>query len=311
MNDEPFVRLALYSYWAAGTVLAGALLLGWLAVVQASRSGSIMHDRSSPYPAVAGTARALRSNSGISRGGALRRWSTGGVWLAFAVLSVSLFARAVATGLPPWASQYEFAVAFAWGTLGAFAVLTRTGRPAGLELVVPALALGALLYASTLPSAPLPTVPALQNRPLLALHVGGAIIAYGANAVAFGAALLFLLQGRAHAITGRHLAILPTPRALDELGYRAVMVGFPMLAATLLLGSWWGSIAWGYYWNWDPKETATLATWLVYGIYLHVRASREWGGTGSALLLVLGFALTVFTYFGNLFFSSLHSYSGV
>ncbi len=168
-----------------------------------------------------------------------------------------------------------------------------------------------LLYASTLPSTLIEPSPALQNPLLLTLHVGCAVVAYGANAVAFVAGLLFLMQ---HVLTrqaGRAPSFLPPASVLDDLGYRSVMLGFPLLGAVLLLGSWWSAVAWGSYWSWDPKQSATLATWLIYGAYLHVRVVREWQGTGAALLLVLGFAATLLTYFGNLFFGGLHSYAGV
>jgi cytochrome c-type biogenesis protein CcsB len=104
---------------------------------------------------------------------------------------------------------------------------------------------------------------------------------------------------------------LPKPQVLDEIGYRAVVVGFPFLTLTILLGAVWADTAWGSYWSWDPKETASLVTWLIYGAYLHARVMRGWRGDRAAWLLVVGFAATLFTYFGNLFFGGLHSYSGL
>ena len=104
---------------------------------------------------------------------------------------------------------------------------------------------------------------------------------------------------------------LPKPQVLDEIGYRAVVVGFPFLTLTIVLGAVWADTAWGSYWSWDPKETASLVTWLIYGAYLHARVMRGWRGTRAAWLLMLGFVATLFTYFGNLFFGGLHSYSGL
>ena len=79
----------------------------------------------------------------------------------------------------------------------------------------------------------------------------------------------------------------------------------------LILGSVWAHDAWGVYWQWDPKETAALFTWLVYGVYLHTRTLRGWRGRRSAYVLLFGFAATVFTYYGNYFFGGLHAYGGV
>jgi hypothetical protein len=87
------------------------------------------------------------------------------------------------------------------------------------------------------------------------------------------------------------------------VAYRAVIIGFPVFAVMLILGSYWASIAWGRYWGWDPKETSALVTWLIYAAYLHARSQRGWAGRPAALILVLGFGAVLFTYFGNLFFA--------
>ncbi len=78
-----------------------------------------------------------------------------------------------------------------------------------------------------------------------------------------------------------------------------------------MLGAVWADIAWGTYWSWDPKETASLVTWLIYGAYLHARVVRGWRGNRAASCSWSGFGATLFTYFGNLFFGGLHSYSGL
>ncbi len=99
---------------------------------------------------------------------------------------------------------------------------------------------------------------------------------------------------------------------LDEVAYKAVIIGFPIFATLIVLGSWWAAIAWGRYWGWDPKETAALVTWLIYAVYLHARSQRGWSGRPAALILVIGFGAVLFTYLGgNLFFGGLHSYSGL
>jgi cytochrome c-type biogenesis protein CcsB len=104
---------------------------------------------------------------------------------------------------------------------------------------------------------------------------------------------------------------LPRPAVLDEIGYKAVVVGFPFLAATIVLGALWAEVAWGRYWAWDPKETASLVTWLIYATYLHARVIRGWTGSRAAILLQIGFGATILTYFGNYFFGGLHSYAGL
>ena len=221
---------------------------------------------------------------------------------AFAFLTASLVFRWIAAGHGPFSNMYEFSLAFAWGALALYLYFELRYRLRTLALLVLPIAMGLLIYATTLPSEITPLVPALQNDLLLTVHVAVAIIAYGAFALAFGTAILFLVQRR------DSIRWLPRSTVLDEMGYKAVMVGFPMMALVIILGALWADIAWGQYWSWDPKETASLVTLLIYGGYLHARVLRGWRGQRSALLLILGFAATLFTYYGNLFFGGLHSY---
>ena len=78
-----------------------------------------------------------------------------------------------------------------------------------------------------------------------------------------------------------------------------MIIGFPIFATMIILGSWWASIAWSRYWGWDPKETAALVTWLTYAVYLHARNQRRWAGRPAALLLVIGFGMVLVTYSGS------------
>ncbi|MCC6157091.1 MAG: cytochrome c biogenesis protein CcsA [Deltaproteobacteria bacterium] len=103
---------------------------------------------------------------------------------------------------------------------------------------------------------------------------------------------------------------LPATKVLDNLTYKSIVVAFPILTFMLLSGAIWANQAWGRFWGWDPKETAALATWFVYLIYLHTRITRGWKGRKTAYIAVLGFASVLFTYLGvNLVISGLHSYA--
>ncbi len=224
--------------------------------------------------------------------------------LGAAWLTLSLLSRSIAAGRGPFSNQYEFALAFAWGIVVAYLYMERSFRFRSLGVFVLPAALGLMAYASTIPNTIEPLVPALQNNLLLTVHVAVAVVAYGTFAVAFGAAVMYLFQRE------DTVSWMPSRDTLEQVGYRAVVIGFPMMVLVLVLGAVWANIAWGRYWGWDPKETATLITTLLYVGYLHAHNLRGWRGTRSALLLVLGFVATVFTFFGNLFFAGLHSYSG-
>lgn len=239
------------------------------------------------------------------RTAAIGRYATMLTWLATLALLASMVLRTVVTGHGPFANMYEFSMAFAFGILVTYLYFERKYHQRVLALVSLPVALGMLLYAATIPADIEPLVPALQNNLLLTVHVATAIVAYGSFAIAFAASVLYLVQPEG----GRWG--LPKPQVLDEIGYRAVVLGFPFLTLTIILGAVWADTAWGTYWSWDPKETASLVTWLIYGAYLHARVMRGWRGRRAAALLVLGFVATLFTYFGNLIFGGLHSYSGL
>ncbi len=197
-------------------------------------------------------------------------------------------------------------LAFAVSIVGGYLVLARRYPIRSIGGIPIAVAVFLTLYAASLPSEIEPLVPALQNAPLLTIHVGMAVLSYGIFATSFAAGIGYLAQGRRD-----RFAWLPSHKVLDEVAYRAVILGFPIFATMIILGSWWASIAWSRYWGWDPKETAALVTWLVYAIYLHARNQRAWAGRPAALLLVVGFAMVLVTYSGSLWFSGLHAYSGL
>jgi cytochrome c-type biogenesis protein CcsB len=227
-------------------------------------------------------------------------------WAGFAVLLASLALRAVVVGRGPWGNMFEFSVAFSTAMIGGYLVLGRRYPIRSIGFIPVGVALAILLYAASLGSGIKELVPALQNAPLLTIHVGMAVISYGTFATSFAAGVAYLAQGQHD-----RFRWLPSHKVLDEVAYRSVIFGFPIFATMIVLGSWWASIAWSRYWGWDPKETAALVTWLTYAVYLHARNQRAWSGRPAALLLVVAFGMVIVTYSGSLWFSGLHSYSGL
>ena len=238
-----------------------------------------------------------------SRPRALALYGTNFTRLALVFLTACLVFRTIAVGHGPFSNQYEFSVAFGWGMIAAYVYFEHRYHVRTIALLILPLTTGLLLYALSVGATDNPLVPALQNNLLLTIHVAVAIIAYGAFSVSFAAACLYLIQPE----EGRRG--LPKPAVLDELGYRAVIIGFPLLTLVVVLGAVWAQVAWGTYWSWDPKETASLLTWLVYGAYLHARVARGWVGNRASWLLVAAFGCVLLTFFGNLFFGGLHSYA--
>jgi cytochrome c-type biogenesis protein CcsB len=105
---------------------------------------------------------------------------------------------------------------------------------------------------------------------------------------------------------------MPNQAQLDDVTYRMIAIGWPLLTGGIVTGAVWANSAWGTYWSWDPKETWSLITWFVYAIYLHSRYVRGWKGTQMAVISSVGFLAVIFTYLGvNLVLSGLHSYGGM
>jgi len=291
VTDDEVLRLAEYALTAALVLVVVALVCDLVILTSRRRA-----------PAGARPAVAAGRAAG-ARGRGLTTYATAFAVVAALLLTAYLVARMSVTGHGPFANQHEFAVSFAWGILVAYLVAEVRWRMRVLSVAVLPVAACLLLYAMQLDAGVAPLVPALQNTVLLSLHVGFAILAYGAACVSFGAAVLYLLHPRLRLLSGMRR------ERLDEVGYRAAMVTFPLLTTMIVLGAIWADTAWGRYWGWDPKETAALVTWLIYGAFLHARVARGWRGERSAWLLVIGFAAILFAYFGNHFFGGLHAYA--
>ena len=96
---------------------------------------------------------------------------------------------------------------------------------------------------------------------------------------------------------------------LDNISYRMIGLGFPLLTIGIIAGAVWANEAWGSYWSWDPKETWALITWLVFAAYLHARITKGWQGRRPAILAASGFVMVWICYLGvNLLGKGLHSY---
>ena len=285
---------------ASGRRLAAALAPGRVPAFAGAVGGSFVKEMD------------LGADDGAPRSAA-GPFAIGLAWAAFGLLAGALLLRGIVVGRGPWGNLYEFSVAFTSAIVGGYLFLQRRYPVRALGFLPLGLALALFLYSWTLPNAIETLVPALQNPQLLTIHVGFAMLSYGILAMSFAAGVGYLVQEK-RLPEGRivdRFAWLPSREVLDAVAYRAVIIGFPVFATMIVLGSWWASIAWSRYWGWDPKETSALVTWLAYAVYLHLRNQKGWRGRPAAIVLVAGFAMVLFTLFGNLWFSGLHSYSGL
>jgi cytochrome c-type biogenesis protein CcsB len=227
--------------------------------------------------------------------------------------TIGLGVRSAMMGALAITTTYETLAFYAWGFAATYLAvrlamprIVRFLRPLGPVVVLIAFAALAVAASPLFPSQVRPLVPALRSS-WLALHVSLTILGEGFFALGFVSSVLYLL------ISGRAKTPVREARAsaLDLLAYRSVAIGFPLFTmGGLLFGAIWAQHAWGTYWSWDPKETFTLVTWLVYVAYLHMRIGRGRRGMRPAWLAVAGFLLALFTFVGvNFLLRGLHSYA--
>lgn len=212
-------------------------------------------------------------------------------------------------GHAPLSNLYESLVFFAFCIAVLYLFLEFRYKLRIIGVVASPITFLAMAYAS-LPkvnSSIEPLIPALQSNWLIA-HVITCFIGYAGFAIAFGISLLYFIKsGRDHQ-TGGLAGKIPHVDMLDELTHQMVMFGFLFLSAGIITGAVWANQAWGRYWGWDPKETWSLITWLIYASLLHARLMRGWTGKKIAILSCAGFLAVIFTYFGVNLLPGLHSY---
>jgi len=217
--------------------------------------------------------------------------------------TVALAARYIATAHPPFVGMYEYASCLAWATVLFYLVLQFRHAAQGLGIFVSPVAFIVIVVASLFPKEmEHQLLPALQSY-WLQIHVTLAVIGEGAFAVAFASSVMYLLKMRG-------ADRLPSLEVLDDLTYRAIVVGYPLFTlGALFAGAIWAYKAWGRPWGWDPKEVGSLVIWLIYSAYLHARMTAGWRGKRSAILSILGFAAAIFSFISNLFVGGLHTYA--
>jgi len=215
-------------------------------------------------------------------------------------------------GHAPLSNLYESLIFFAWTIVFLYLLIEWRTKNRTLGVFATPIAFLAMAYASyspTISSRIQPLVPALKSNWLIA-HVLTCFFGYAAFGLAFGLSLMYLLKRREKPEGSTvFIRIIPESSILDDMNYQMVVIGFLLLTLGIITGSVWAHSAWGSYWSWDPKETWSLITWLVYAALLHSRMVRGWRGNRLALLSIIGFSCVLFTYFGVNYLAGLHSYA--
>ena len=234
--------------------------------------------------------------------------------IAFIVRWVESYSMGI--GHIPLSNLYESLIFFAWTVMLLYLIMEWRIRNKSAGPFVTPFAFLLMAYAAISPNISgqiQPLIPALKSN-WLTSHVMTCFMGYASFAVAGGLGFMHLVKGDEG--TGREgpsksfRRFLPSRDALDELIYQCTILGFIFLTLGIITGAVWAHFAWGRYWGWDPKETWSLITWLVYALLLHARLVRGWHGRRIAWVSIIGFGCVIFTYLGvNFLLSGLHSYA--
>jgi len=214
-------------------------------------------------------------------------------------------------GHAPLSNLYESLIFFSWTIVLLYLIIEWRIKSRNLGAFVIPFAFFSMAFASFSPNVNAriqPLIPALQSNWLIS-HVITCFFGYAALTIACGLGFMYLLKGLEKGERPRlFFKLLPGREIVDELTYHSVVIGFIFLTLGIITGSVWAYSAWGSYWSWDPKETWSLITWLVYAAMLHSRFVHGWRGKRMAVMSIIGFASVLFTYFGVNYLPGLHSY---
>jgi len=219
------------------------------------------------------------------------------VWLGVALHTVSLGLRWSYSGHMPGNNLFELNSVGGWCTVLLFQLLLlkyRNLRMIGVFVL--GITLAMMLYGVSKPHALGPLSEEYQS-PWFYIHIISAFLAYGCYVIATSAAILYLFRSFWERVSPLQVS-LPPDALLEDLNVRFVAYGFGGHAIMLASGSVWANTAWGSYWSWDPVETWSLVTWLIYGFHLHARTFLGWDIRRLAWISIGALIAIVFTFWG-------------
>ncbi len=222
-------------------------------------------------------------------------------WVALLCHTVAIVVRWKATGHAPVMRDYENALAGSWVIVVLFLALRHYFPRLSVAGTCIAPFVVLMLGYGTLSGPELESLTPPFQSPWLWVHVIFAWVAYGSFTVAFAVAVVYLVKEKR-----REDGLL----RLDDLGYRLVACGFVACTIMIAAGSIWANRLWGSYWNWDPIETWSLVSWLIYGFYLHLRLLFGWRGKRAAVMAIVGLVSVIIAFWGVNFISrSFHIFN--
>jgi len=210
------------------------------------------------------------------------------LWAGWALHLLMVGLRWYRAGHVPMISAFEFVTFFALLVVGVFLLFAIRQRNRMLGVFLLPVGLGLMLYAAFMSRAIEPEL-SIFNSLLLKFHILTTLLGYAAWTVTFAASVCYLYLERKKQTA---------PGLFDQMAYRAAFFAFAFLTLGIITGALWGDRVFGQLWFWDPKETWSFITWLIFLAYLHARYTLEWRGRRAAILAIVGFVALVFTYVG-------------
>lgn len=237
------------------------------------------------------------------------RWGSIAAFIGLLPHSGALALRWVAAGHGPYLRVYEVYSSDVWIAVVMFLLLQKW-RPAIRPVGTVVMPVSFLMIGMAVMSSPeIRPLPGTFKTIWLLVHIFFAKVAFASLLLGTGLAALYLLKQRSViAVRSGSVQRLLEGSFLDEASYNLTGFGFLMLGIMIVSGAIWANNAWGAYWTWDPVETWSLISWLVYGIYLHLRRTRGWRGHRAAWFSVFAMVILAFALFGmGYFYPSQHS----
>lgn len=215
----------------------------------------------------------------------------------FAFHTATIALRWIAAGRTPATSFHESLTLFAWIIVALFLMLVVKYKQRVLGAFVAPFALLLIITASLLPSQIVPLSPVLESY-WLPVHVMLAFLGNAFFALAFFLGIMYVIQDKylkSRKLKGLYF-VLPSLETLDELNYKCLQYGFPLLTAAIITGAIWSEYAIGSYWEWKHRQVWSLITWFLYAALLHGRLTAGWRGRKAAILSGVAFITLISSF---------------
>lgn len=200
-------------------------------------------------------------------------------------------------GRPPFKTLFESLILFSWCIILLYIIIELVHKVRVIGIFASLSSVIILTYAIFKIDVDIINLPAALQSGWFIPHVVVYFIGYAALFISFVTAILYLFFPEKKKLVDNNL-LGQEFLDFDQYTYKVIVFGFTMLTFGLLIGALWAKEAWGDYWVWDPKETWSLITWIVYIVYFHFRFVKGWRGKKAAWLSILGFVAILITYLG-------------